>query len=64
MMEVGPWRWDGKSEHDFYVKEGGWEEYSTLVFGMRFRRVYMNVRSEYGFSGPTRRNGLLVYEHR
>ncbi|KAF8914278.1 alpha/beta-hydrolase [Gymnopilus junonius] len=32
MMEVGPWRWDGKSEHDFYVKEGGWEEYSTVVF--------------------------------
>jgi hypothetical protein len=33
MMEVGPWRWDGKSEHDFYVKEGGWEEYTTMVFG-------------------------------
>ncbi|KAF8969392.1 pheromone-processing carboxypeptidase KEX1 [Flammula alnicola] len=32
MMEVGPWRWDGKSEHDFYVKEGGWEEYTTMVF--------------------------------
>jgi len=34
MMEVGPWRWDGKSDHDFYVKEGGWEEYTTMVFGM------------------------------
>jgi len=33
-MEVGPWRWDGKSDHDFYVKEGGWEEYTTMVFGM------------------------------
>lgn len=33
MMEVGPWRWDGKSGHDFYVKEGGWEEYTTMVFG-------------------------------
>ncbi|KJA29785.1 hypothetical protein HYPSUDRAFT_31784 [Hypholoma sublateritium FD-334 SS-4] len=32
MMEVGPWRWDGKSEHDFYVKSGGWEEYTTMVF--------------------------------
>ncbi|KAF9567426.1 pheromone-processing carboxypeptidase KEX1 [Agrocybe pediades] len=32
MMEVGPWRWDGKSDHDFYVKEGGWEEYTTMVF--------------------------------
>ena len=34
MMEVGPWRWDGKSKHDFYVKEGGWEEYTTMVFGI------------------------------
>ncbi|PPQ79472.1 hypothetical protein CVT25_002608 [Psilocybe cyanescens] len=32
MMEVGPWRWDGKSDHDFYVQEGGWEEYTTMVF--------------------------------
>ncbi|KAF9057813.1 alpha/beta-hydrolase [Panaeolus papilionaceus] len=32
MMEVGPWRWDGKSAHDFFVQPGGWEEYSTLVF--------------------------------
>ncbi|KAF8165686.1 pheromone-processing carboxypeptidase KEX1 [Crassisporium funariophilum] len=32
MMEVGPWRWDGKSDHDFFVKAGGWEEYTTLVF--------------------------------
>lgn len=29
MMEVGPWRWDGKS---FKVKEGGWEEYATVVY--------------------------------
>ncbi|KAJ3483524.1 hypothetical protein NLJ89_g12056 [Agrocybe chaxingu] len=32
MMEVGPWRWDGKSDHDFYVKDGGWEEYTTMVY--------------------------------
>ncbi|KAF9534583.1 alpha/beta-hydrolase [Crepidotus variabilis] len=32
MMEVGPWRWDGKSEHDFWVKPGGWEEYTTMVY--------------------------------
>ncbi|KDR84091.1 hypothetical protein GALMADRAFT_236745 [Galerina marginata CBS 339.88] len=32
MMEVGPWRWDPKSDHDFYVQEGGWEEYTTMVF--------------------------------
>ncbi|PPQ63138.1 hypothetical protein CVT24_005778 [Panaeolus cyanescens] len=32
MMEIGPWRWDGKSANDFFVQPGGWEEYSTLVF--------------------------------
>ena len=33
MMEVGPWRWDGKSEEDFWVKPGGWDEYTTVVYG-------------------------------
>jgi carboxypeptidase C (cathepsin A) len=31
MMEVGPWRMDGKG--GFGVKEGGWEEYTTMVYG-------------------------------
>lgn len=30
MMEVGPWRTDGKG--GFQVQEGGWEEYTTMVF--------------------------------
>ncbi|KAF9450159.1 pheromone-processing carboxypeptidase KEX1 [Macrolepiota fuliginosa MF-IS2] len=30
MMEVGPWRTDGKG--GFRVQEGGWEEYTTMVF--------------------------------
>ncbi|KAJ3769900.1 Alpha/Beta hydrolase protein [Lentinula raphanica] len=29
MMEVGPWRMDGKG--GFKVTEGGWEEYTTMV---------------------------------
>ena len=33
MMEVGPWSWDCKSEQDFWVQPGGWEEYSTVVYG-------------------------------
>ena len=33
MMEVGPWRWDGKSENDFWVQSGGWDEYTTVVYG-------------------------------
>ena len=33
MMEVGPWRWDGKSEQDFWVKPGGWDDYTTVVYG-------------------------------
>ena len=35
-MEVGPWRWDGKSEHEFWIKPGGWEEYATIVYGASF----------------------------
>ncbi|KAJ3576241.1 hypothetical protein NP233_g575 [Leucocoprinus birnbaumii] len=30
MMEIGPWRTDGKG--GFKVQEGGWEEYTTVVF--------------------------------
>ncbi|KAJ7248493.1 Alpha/Beta hydrolase protein [Mycena rebaudengoi] len=30
MMEVGPWRMDGKG--GFQVAEGGWEEYMTMVY--------------------------------
>ncbi|KAL0577452.1 Cell death protease [Marasmius crinis-equi] len=30
MMEVGPWRMDGKG--GFQVAEGGWEEYTTMVY--------------------------------
>ena len=37
MMEVGPWRWDGKSEEDFWVKSGGWDEYTTVVYGQFLR---------------------------
>jgi hypothetical protein len=32
MMEVGPWRMDGKG--GFKVQEGGWEEYITMVYSM------------------------------
>jgi carboxypeptidase D len=31
MMEIGPWRVDGKG--GFNVVEGGWEEYTTMVYG-------------------------------
>jgi carboxypeptidase D len=31
MMEVGPWRVDGKGGLVF--KEGGWEEYTNIVYG-------------------------------
>ncbi|KAF9266185.1 alpha/beta-hydrolase [Marasmius fiardii PR-910] len=30
MMEVGPWRMDGKG--GFEVAEGGWEEYTTMIY--------------------------------
>ena len=31
MMEVGPWRMDGKG--GLQTKEGGWEEYANVVYG-------------------------------
>lgn len=33
MMEVGPWRTNGKG--GFQFQEGGWEEYTTMVFSTR-----------------------------
>ncbi len=30
MMENGPWRMDGKG--GFKTMEGGWEEYTTMVY--------------------------------
>jgi hypothetical protein len=64
MMEVGPWRWDGKSEHDWFVKEGGWEEYTTVVFS-----VYPGTLSQcswlmYIRSRPTCRDWIFLYEYR
>lgn len=31
MMEVGPWRVDGQG--GLKTVEGGWEEYTTMVYG-------------------------------
>jgi carboxypeptidase D len=31
MMEIGPWRVDGNG--GFKTIEGGWEEYTTMVYG-------------------------------
>ena len=31
MMEIGPWRVDGKG--GLKTVQGGWEEYATVVFG-------------------------------
>lgn len=47
MMEVGPWRMDGKG--GFKTMEGGWEEYTTMVYGafsslFRHRRSLMHVQ--------------------
>ena len=32
MMENGPWRMDGKG--GFKTTEGGWEEYTTMIYGL------------------------------
>lgn len=63
-MEVGPWRWDGKSEHDFWVRPGGWEEYTTMVYGMSFQIVTLSRDSDLAFSGPTTWYWLLLHKIR
>lgn len=42
MMEVGPWRIDGKG--GFKTVEGGWEEYTTMVYGSLY---YLSVQRRY-----------------
>lgn len=40
-MEIGPWRTDGTG--GFKVVEGGWEEYTTMVYGeyLAFQYVWL-----------------------
>lgn len=38
MMEVGPWRIDGNG--GLHTIEGGWEEYTTMVYGMWSDHTY------------------------
>lgn len=64
MMEVGPWRWDGKSEHDFWVKPGGWEEYSTIVYGQFCTWDTLPSFLMCEHSGSTCRDWFLIYKHR
>jgi hypothetical protein len=65
-MEVGPWRWDGKSEHDFWIKPGGWEEYATIVYGASFYAFWTVLRPKihYHHSGSACRYRFLLHEHR
>ena len=39
MMEVGPWRLDGKG--GLNLIEGGWEEYTTMVYGASFDYCFL-----------------------
>jgi len=62
-MEIGPWRVDGKG--GFKVIEGGWEEYTTMVYGecWLFQYVRLAIKS-LACSRPTCRYRFLVCEHR
>ena len=64
MMEVGPWRWDGKSEHDFWVQPGGWEEYTTMVYGQFSTWQILLPSLMYRQSGSTCRHWFLIYKYR
>ena len=61
-MEVGPWRWDGKSELDFWVKPGGWDEYTTVVYG-QFSTMEDSFYLMCEQSGSACRHWFLIYEH-
>jgi len=43
-MEVGPWRMDGKG--GWNITEGGWEEYTTMVYGQSRHRYSTWVRAK------------------
>ena len=51
MMEVGPWRMDGKG--GFRVKEGGWEEYTTMVYSPSHSFYTLDLASHLSFSQLT-----------
>ena len=62
MMEVGPWRVDGKG--GFKVIEGGWEEYTTMVYGECWLSHDRLAIKSLVCSRSTRWYWLLVREHR
>jgi hypothetical protein len=62
MMEVGPWRMDGKGGLKF--QEGGWEEYTHVVYGLSLSSnslFFLRLLIVYcTCSGSTRWNRLLL----
>ena len=61
MMEVGPWRVDGKGGLKF--ANGGWEEYTTMVFGASLSCLEPTTVAESHILLSSRsagRNGLLL----
>ena len=62
MMEVGPWRTDGKG--GLKTADGGWEEYATVVYGAfhplsRSRTLHLTTITPL-FSRPAGGYWLLV----
>lgn len=60
-MEVGPWRMDGKG--GFKTMEGGWEEYTTMVYGKPFDFHVYSFANPWTRSGPTCWHRLLIHKH-
>lgn len=50
MMEVGPWRSDGKG--GLKRIEGGWEEYTTMVYSA-FPHTYLSRGSSYSLQSTS-----------
>ena len=62
MMEVGPWRVDG--EGGLKTVQGGWEEYTTMVYGESLALTsYAHGHLSLCLSGSTCWNRSLVHQH-
>ena len=62
MMEVGPWRVDGQG--GFKTIEGGWEEYTTMVYSECYHFRLSNPSLSFACSRSACRHWIFLFQHR
>jgi hypothetical protein len=60
-MEVGPWRIDG--DHGLKTVEGGWEEYTTMVYSEMLFTCACSVNLTRLSSRPARWDRVLLHRN-